>query len=879
MADLFQATGGVKAQGNLPESWTAPASLFDTVDRNDGSVYSWNAAASLLTLPSSNLADGYLIIAAIEYHDTSNGRFNPQLKMTLDSGTGNFVGSPSGGYNRDNSEDRSYVRAFAFIDNPSASAQIGVQWKADADDSTGGTERSTIQVIPLYYSNIGIYASTDHTLMGGTTPNQVPGFTATHESDTAAIEIASNVVTVKGDNKRYLILGSQFFEGRGGRTQRWHGLRIDGTKEDAAKAYSYYRNTSNDESGDIFTHLLETATANVTIDQFCYRGDGISNGQGGADADGSDPGVGDHSLVVIELNDSAEVFAARDTNQSANHAATGPLDQDVFETTDVIDSASFTKSSANAMSAEKDMDVLLGANLSAASGNVGSGSRWTAFAEFTKGGAEVTDSFSGDYLRGNQGSIDTFGWSANLLGFIDVLDAGTFGVSITELPGTEGGGGNVYSPAGWLGMWGVNLDTLEAGSTDTNDERSAEVHGSQSANDTRSAETTGSIDTNDTRDAETHGEASVSDTRAAEVDGANPAVDVNSERAAEVDGQATVTDNRDAEVHGSDVSNSETTAEVHGSADAQNTRSSEIHGQDDVTSDRSAESHGQASTGSNRGAETDGAELATDEIAAEVHGEAFEPESRSSEVHGEARETDHVSAETTGVLSGNSDRAGEVSGVDTANDSRAAEATGIDGANDERSAEVFGTLGGGSDRDVEVHGEATDSDTRAVEVTGSIDSNAERAAETHGAIDTSETRDAEIHGIETLESTRSTEVTGSIDENSSRNAEISGISTATEERSAEVTGAIESNSERSAEVDANAMVGDDRSAEVDGIDPAISERSAEVEGQGINPYCPDDNPMTGKTSPFSDKTNPMAAKTSPFENADSTQTPYPKRNC
>ena len=459
MADLLKVTGGVKTQGNLPEAWTAPASLFDTVDRNDSSVYGWNAATSTLTLPSSDLADGYLVIGAFEYHDTSNGRFNPQGKFVQASGSGDFVGGPSAGYSRDTSEDRAYVRAWAFINNPSASATIQFQWKADADDSTGGTERSALEVIPIYYSDIGMYTSADHTLMGGTTPNVVPGWATTLEGTN--ITRSGNVVTVAGDNKRYLILNSQFFEGRGGRTQRWHGLDIDGSEEHAAKAYSYYRNTSNDENGDIFTHLLETATANVTIEQTCYRGIGVSAGQGGADSDGSDPGVGDHAMVVIELNDSAEVFFSKNSAKSGDLNVTGPVDLSLFPTTNFNnDSDSFTRVSDSAVNAEVAMDALLGANLSAAQEVVSTTSRWTAQGRFTVDGVEDDDTFSGDYGRNNQGTIDTFGWSANLLGAVALAQDEDIGVSIQELAGGEDGG-QFEIQVGWGGMWGINLDTLE----------------------------------------------------------------------------------------------------------------------------------------------------------------------------------------------------------------------------------------------------------------------------------------------------------------------------------------------------------------------------------------------------------------------------------
>ncbi len=460
MATLGRWTGGAKAQGNPPETWTAPTSMFDTEARNDGSAYTWTASTSTLTLPSSGLADGYLIIAYYQYHDTSNGRLNPQGQIVQASGTGNFVGGPSAGYNRDNSEDRSYVRAWAFVDNPSASATFQFQWKADVDDSTGGTEESCIEVIPFYYADIGMYTSTDHTTMGGTTPNVVPGWATTLEGTN--ITRSSNVITVAGDNKRYLVLGSQFFEGRGGRTQRWHGLDIDGAEEHAAKAYSYYRNTSNDESGEIFTWLLETATADITIEQTCYRGAGVAAGQGGADVDGSDPSVGDHTLVVIELNDTAEVFRSENITESGDLNLTGPIDLDLCEASGIAfnDSASFTRATDTGMNATVAMDGLFGANISAAQEVVSTTSRWTAYCRFTVYGVEDNNTRAGDYCRNNQGTQDTFGWSANLLSYVALAQDEDIGVSLQELAGGEDGG-ELHVQVGWGGFWGINLDTLE----------------------------------------------------------------------------------------------------------------------------------------------------------------------------------------------------------------------------------------------------------------------------------------------------------------------------------------------------------------------------------------------------------------------------------
>lgn len=468
MADLLQYTGGVKSQGNLPETWTAPTSLFDTADRTDSAAGTFASATSRWTAPSSGLPDAFLFFAEFEYHDTSNGRFNPQARFEQISGTGTFESAFSGGYNRDTSEDRSYVATWAIYDQPSASATVDFQWKADADDATGGTERSNLQVIPIYYSEIGIYVSTSSALYGGTTPNQVTGFTASRESNTAAIEISSNVVTLKSDNADYLVLGGQFFEGRGGRTQRWHGFRVDGTKDDSSKAYSYYRNTSNDESGDIFSKLVRRATTDITIDQFCYRGDGVGASQGGADVDGSTPGVGAHVICVIELNSSAEVFTGSTNADSANLATTGPIDVSAFPTgTFSGDSSSFTRVSDTAVNAEQAMDLLFGFNVSTAQNTVAATQRWTARAELTVNGTEDTDFFAGDYMRNNQGSRDTFGWSANLVGVRALSLNDDVGFSVTELAGSEGGGGNIDSNSGWASMWGVNLDTLQAGGNDS----------------------------------------------------------------------------------------------------------------------------------------------------------------------------------------------------------------------------------------------------------------------------------------------------------------------------------------------------------------------------------------------------------------------------
>ena len=451
----------------LPNSTTfgAPSNLFSTQVRNDSSAYTFTASTSTLTLPSTGLADGYLLMARVETDDTSNGRFNPIGQIVPASGTGTFVNSPGAGYSRDTSEDRAYFNTWAFVHNPSASSTYQFQWKRDVDAATGTTIIATFDVIPFYYNDIGLYTSTSAALYGGTTPNQVTGWTGTNGTN---ITLASNAVTCAADNVKYLCIGSQYYEGRGGRTQRWMGWRVGGTKIDYGKSYAYYRTGSDDSNGGNFYHMFETATANVTVDQFCYRGDGVAAGQGGADIDGSTPTVGDHAMVIMELNSNAEGFHSIDNTGGVDLNVTILVNQALCRTAAISfnDTASFTRASDTAMNVVQTSDIFVAANITAAQELVATTSRWTAYIHPVVNGSIDTDIFHGNYGRNNQGSQDTFGWGCNAAGFIGATAGDDVGIGTTELLFAEDGGQFEVQP-NWSGFLGLNLDTLEAAAVDT----------------------------------------------------------------------------------------------------------------------------------------------------------------------------------------------------------------------------------------------------------------------------------------------------------------------------------------------------------------------------------------------------------------------------
>ena len=462
--------------------WTAPNGLLSsTATRNDDSLYSFNNTTSTLTLPSSGLADGYLITAAFEFDDTSNGRHNPSGRIQQSSGSGNFVASAGTGYNRDNNQSISYVRTWAFIDSPSAGAEFQIQWKRDTDAPSGGTIQAQLQVTPLYYNNHGVYESSQASCPGDTTPQDVSGWSSVSQSDTSAIEISGDTVSLKSNNKLYLCLGGQYWENVGNaRTQRWHGFTIDGAFQNAARAYTFARNTGNANIGNLFTTLVETGASTVEVGTAVWRGEAIGTFPNtGAQATGNTTGVNaSHALVVLELHSDAQGFAS-DSQTQQSILSTSAVALSINETGAGLPDGgtSFTSQSTTAWQADFDGDALLGANISGGYAST-STQRFQGAAAFTKNGTDEQYSQHGNYGRGSQGSQSCWGWSANLLGFVAVSDSDTLGASARR---TGGQSGPVAALGGWSRLWGLDLDSLEPSSTGISGDLDATETGADTA--------------------------------------------------------------------------------------------------------------------------------------------------------------------------------------------------------------------------------------------------------------------------------------------------------------------------------------------------------------------------------------------------------------
>lgn len=408
-------------------------------------------------------AGDYLIIATMRDSDTSNGRYNAQARVALTSGTGTLFSSYYSGYSRDTSENQAWTRAIGVIIGASANAQVQVQKRRDTDTPIGGSVvgRSDVQVIRINPTNHGIYGiGGTGNVYGGTTPNLVDVDTVVSESNTAAIEgnTTAETITIKGDNKKYLVAWSTSFTGAANRTQRIGHLEYDGVDELPTRSYCYTRNAANEYCGLGSMDIIETGTADIVIQAEVYRGDGVAADQGGALVDETAATDGNGQMIVLEMPDYLEVFRSHDSTglQDVTAAQTMNIARDV----DFNDSLSFTKASNTAVDVTNPADIFSWANIWTARNNIASGARQTSFGSITINGVEQSTGEHGNYSRGNQSTTDTFGMSFHPAGIFTVGTAGhDIGVNSDPLAGGEAGGTDRTQP-NTLGFFALNLDTL-----------------------------------------------------------------------------------------------------------------------------------------------------------------------------------------------------------------------------------------------------------------------------------------------------------------------------------------------------------------------------------------------------------------------------------
>jgi hypothetical protein len=478
MVDKTIYTGGVinDKQGDLTASYVTQTGCFPTSVAT--AFGTWNDSTGVFTAPditfgAAGQPDGILFKVRVEIFDTLNGQYGTStIKVIQVSGTGDMTTSESSAVvQNQGTEEEAHANCWAICHNPSAEATFSIQMRFGGIGGHAATDdflNTALEIIPIYYSSIGMYSSTSTSVYSGTTANQITGWATDLESDTAQIQRNGNGIDLKGDNKRYLVFANSRWDGfTGDHTQRIIKLYADDTPLSMSKI-CWDNATFADFCGTCLTDIVETVTATVDLDLRMYQGDGTAARQGGAHNTGSAPDSSAvHSLVVLELKDGCEVFRSYDPTglQEAVGTSGSPLDIDVCDTVDFNDSASWTKSDEHAMNAEVAMDCLSGANIAIPSEGL-SGFRWSGEVKLTVNGTEELRSADSDMCIGNLSGNGYFGFVANPLGVITLAQNDDLGVSVEEYAATQGGAGRSMESEDFgsdegIVFWGINLDTMD----------------------------------------------------------------------------------------------------------------------------------------------------------------------------------------------------------------------------------------------------------------------------------------------------------------------------------------------------------------------------------------------------------------------------------
>lgn len=432
-----------------------------------------NDVGSNVTSPSANtfqigeaLPSGKakIFIANVKWDSSANNRANPQGRFVLSSGTGNLFTTYHSGYIRNNANRTAWVRVIGILTDCSEDAQIQLEVRTDKNLITGTgsiANASDFQVGDLYYTAIAMYTDTT----GGQSLNSLATRTTVNlnntvqESDTAAIERSGNTVTIKGDNKKYLLLGSVAGSGGGTRTQRVANFNYAGSSALDTMSYAYQRSTTNEFGGMILADLYETATTDISVEMEGFRGNRATLTGGDADAAeqaGSwTTNSGQVGMCVIELPDTAEGFKSTDATGLQTIAGGSTTTINAMRATTFNDANSYTRASNTVMNVENDHNMICWGNMFTGRTST-SGTRGTFGCRVTINGVDQTVGESGNFTRGDQSTSGTFGGSFSAGAIFSVSNDDDIGIETFDA-GDNGSGDRTQ--AGAVGFFALNLDS------------------------------------------------------------------------------------------------------------------------------------------------------------------------------------------------------------------------------------------------------------------------------------------------------------------------------------------------------------------------------------------------------------------------------------
>ena len=420
--------------------------------RNDG-IYTFLNNDTLQFDESGN----YLLIATIKSTDTSNGRVNREGRFSY-SGSGNFVTTYGSSYSRDTNNNTDWLRVVGLVWNASENDTATFQWRRDTDAGIGGSiaDASFFQVVKLHdNAAVGMYMDSSDTGTYGTqTWTDAPFNTTVFENDTSVIEkqSGSTDIRLKQDNTTFLVGYGIAFSAPSGntRTQRVTKMVADSSSIPQSYSYAYIRQAS-DEYGDP-NGLFLYRNAGTSTDLSVQAQLGNADNAGSAARQTNTSG-----MFVVELPAGAEVFISHDGTGGQDIGGTNG-DLNAMTTVDYNDSAAFTKVNNTTVTTEKAMNVLLLGSAYAERSNTNS-TRMTAGTRFEIEGIDQSVGEHGNFLRGNQGTTDTYNYATHPTGLFAVESGNDIQFEWFDA-GDNGSSDLTVENA--VGFSALNLDSLAA---------------------------------------------------------------------------------------------------------------------------------------------------------------------------------------------------------------------------------------------------------------------------------------------------------------------------------------------------------------------------------------------------------------------------------
>lgn len=420
---------------------------FNTI-QTEGTPYTQNANDIDVDLAD---AGHYLFGYIVQASGTDGNRQSVRTRVTL-AGSEQSVGQGAG-YRRNTNNTRYYSYGYGIVE-ASAGDDLRVEVLRVGTNSAAMTleaDRSSLWILKL--DDAWDYARLQGADNQSTTVAlQNIDFTTQNELDTGSFthSTATNPEQITLDTAgHYLVTYNVGADGSTNRTSISSNLTLNNNPVEHSYDYGYIRGSSG---------TTESTTANMTIIE--ASANDILRVQWGAtgavSANGSSTVAGRTGLTIVKLPDSAEYLRVHETGGGQNIGGSG-TNIVIHDTEDEEDTGSFTHNNTTGVTTINDTsDYLFTAGARTNRGTTGNTRMTTGGAWFVNSTRQTVGN-TGTYVRGDQGSNDTFdgGWSAAGLFSLTATDT----IDFREIDEGDNGNSDTFQ-ADSYGITAVNLDTL-----------------------------------------------------------------------------------------------------------------------------------------------------------------------------------------------------------------------------------------------------------------------------------------------------------------------------------------------------------------------------------------------------------------------------------